>query len=62
MMFRGITGQEPPPHPDQRPLLHQADLPWFDLYDHDKGDLEASPVIAGVKTVKDIDLGLSFSS
>ncbi len=62
MMFRDITGQEPPPTPINARSYTQAGLPWFDLYDHDKGDLEASPVLAGVKTVKDIDLGHGFSS
>ena len=55
MMWRDITGEEPPPTPVSPRTYREAGLPWFDLYDEHMGDLPPSPELAGVKSVKQID-------
>ncbi|MDA0162206.1 hypothetical protein OM076_18180 [Solirubrobacter ginsenosidimutans] len=50
-----ITGEPLPPTPvDVRAYL-AAGLPWFDLYDDHLGDIGASGVLAGVKSVDELD-------
>lgn len=55
MMYREITGREPPSTPVTAKIYTEYEFPWFDLYDEEKGDLEASEVLAGVKSVKEKD-------
>lgn len=55
MVWRDITGEEPPPTPISARLYSEYGFPWFDLYDEGKGDIEGSDVLGGVKTIKDID-------
>jgi hypothetical protein len=60
MMWREITGEEPPPTPVTARTYTAHGLPWFDLYDDHLGDaqlddVEPSAELAGVKSVKDMD-------
>lgn len=60
MMYREITGKEPPRTPVSAKLYTQCGLPWFDLYDADKGDIEAADALAGVKSVQEMDTTKDF--
>lgn len=61
MVFRDITGMAPPPTPVSARLYTEYGLPWFDLYDQDQGDVEASEELAGVAPVGAIDLFHGFT-
>ncbi len=61
LTYREITGMEPPPTPISARLYTQYGLPWFDLYDQDQGDVEASEELAGVGSIKEMDLLNGFS-
>jgi hypothetical protein len=56
MAFREITGLEPPPTPVSAKTYTIWELPWYDLYDEDQGDLEASDTLKELKSVKETDL------
>jgi hypothetical protein len=60
MMYREITGIEPPPTPVTSKSYTQCGLPWFDLYDEDKGDLQPSDDLAKIKSIKEMDAGKGF--
>lgn len=55
MMYREITGQEPPPTPVTAHTYTQHGYPWFDLYDDHLGDIDAPDTLSGVKSVKEMD-------
>lgn len=57
--FRAITGEEPPPTPIDAKTYSDNGLPWFELYDEDRGDVGSSPDLIGVKTIaeRDAELG-----
>ena len=55
MMYRQITGMEPPPTPVTAKMYTQYGLPWFDLYDEGKGDVAPSKKLSKVKSVKEMD-------
>jgi hypothetical protein len=55
MMWREITGEEPPSTPVSARTYTEYGLPWFELYDEDRGDVAPSAELAGVKSIKDID-------
>jgi hypothetical protein len=55
MMYREITGKEPPPTPVTTKTYTKYGLPWFDLYDDKMGDISAPEVLNKVKTVKEMD-------
>ncbi len=61
MMFREITGMEPPPTPVSARQYTEAGLPWFDLYDEDKGDIPPSKVLQKVKSVRKMDQSKGFA-
>jgi hypothetical protein len=50
-----ITGEPLPPTPVDVRAYMAAGLPWFDLYDDHLGDIGASGVLAGVKSVDELD-------
>jgi len=54
-MFRQITGREPPPTPISARDYTAFGLPWFELYDEDKGDLDAAGKLKSIKSVKQTD-------
>ena len=62
LMYREITGQEPPPTPVTARTYAQYDLPWFDLYDDKLGDISAPEVLQKVKSVKEKDAEKGFTS
>lgn len=49
--WRAITGEVPPPTPVTTESYVKVGLPWFDLYDVDKGDLPTSDELAALKSV-----------
>jgi hypothetical protein len=61
MMYREITGQEPPATPVTAKLYTQYGLPWFDLYDDQMGDISAPADLKKVKTVKEMDKEKGFT-
>jgi hypothetical protein len=50
-----ITGEPVPSTPIDVRSYISADLPWFDLYDDHLGDIDPSGVLAGVKSVDELD-------
>jgi hypothetical protein len=55
MMFREITGKEPPATPVTAKTYAQYKLPWFDLYDDHMDDIQAPEALEKVKSVKEMD-------
>jgi hypothetical protein len=62
MMYREITGEEPPATPVSARSYAEHGYPWFALYDEGKGDVEGGEVLAGIASVKEKDAALGFSS
>jgi len=62
MMYREITGSEPPPTPVTAREYTRHGLPWFDLYDQEKSTLEESDILTGVKGAGEVDKNLGFQS
>ncbi len=62
MMFREITGQEPPATPVTARQYTEAGLPWFDLYDEHKGGVAGSDNFNGVKSIKEMDQHKGFQA
>jgi hypothetical protein len=62
MMYRQITGCEPPPTPVDAQTYTQHGYPWFDLYDEHLGDLAGSKILSDVKSVKQVDEQKGFES
>lgn len=62
MVWRDITGEEPPATPVSAELYTKHGFPWFELYDEDKGDIGASGKLGGVKTVKEMDKEKGFGT
>jgi len=60
MMYREITGSEPPPTPVTAREYAEHGLPWFDLYDQEKAAIEESDVLSGVKSTGEMDKELGF--
>ena len=50
--YRVITGEEPPPSPVSARDYAAAGLPWFELYDEDRGTLPDAPALARVEGVR----------
>lgn len=61
MMYREITGEEPPPTPVTAKTYAQHGYPWFDLYDEKKGDIAAPDNLKNVKSVKEMDTEKGFT-
>jgi hypothetical protein len=55
LMYREITGEEPPATPVSARTYTQCGLPWFGLYDEEAGDLEPAETLVGVKSVEEMD-------
>ena len=62
MMYRDITGLEPPATPVTAKTYAQYKLPWFDLYDESISDVAASSKLNRVKTVKEMDYQKGFGT
>ena len=61
MMYREITGKEPPSTPVSARTYTEYGLPWFDLYDEAKGDVTVSTELASVRSVKEKDQEHGFT-
>ena len=55
LMYREITGLEPPQTPVSAKMYTEYGFPWFDLYDENKKDIVPSKILSKVKTVKQKD-------
>jgi hypothetical protein len=60
MMYREITGKEPPVTPITAKTYAHYGFPWFDLYDETMSDRPASKILGQVKTVKEMDKEKGF--
>ena len=49
--YREITGEDPPPTPIDAAAYTKNGLPWFQLYDEERGDIEPSERLAGATTI-----------
>jgi len=54
-MYREITGRQAPPSPVDPRIYARHGYPWFEMYDEGCGDIPASAVLGGVKSVKEVD-------
>ncbi len=61
MLYREITGEEPPPTPVTAKLYAEHNFPWFDLYDERYDDIAAPDALKGVQSVKDMDAEKGFA-
>ncbi len=62
MVYREITGWEPPPTPVSAKMYTERGFPWFDLYDEEKGDVAPAENLKAVKSVKEIDKEKGFGT
>lgn len=62
MMYRDITGLEPPGTPVSAELYTQYGFPWFKLYDEGKQDLKPSETLKKVKSIKEMDKKKGFGA
>lgn len=62
MAYREITGHEPPPTPVSARTYTEYGMPWFELYDEEKGDVAPSGRLAKVKSVKQMDKKKGFGA
>ena len=53
--YEQITGEAPPPTPVDAATYTARGLPWFDLYDEERGDIEPSERLAGAATIAEGD-------
>jgi hypothetical protein len=61
-MWREITGEPPPETPVSARSYAESGLPWFELYDEEKGDIAPSEQLANVKSVTEFDAEKGFAS
>jgi hypothetical protein len=54
-MYKQITGEYPPDSQVSARHYTQYGYPWFDIYDEGVGHVAASPVLAEVKTIAELD-------
>jgi hypothetical protein len=60
MMFREITGEEPPLTPVSAQAYSEHGYKWFSLYDEKMPDLEPGKKLEKVKSVKEMDIQKGF--
>jgi hypothetical protein len=53
--YQQIASREPPPSPISAKTYTEYGLPWFDLYDEQKGDLPTSERLKGIKSIQEIE-------
>lgn len=61
MMYRDITGEEPPPTPISARSYVQMGLPWFDVYDEAMSYIQAPQVLGALKSIKELDQAQGFA-
>lgn len=55
LVWRAITGENAPPSPISAETYTACGLPWFELYDEHKGDIPPSEILAGVRSVSELE-------
>jgi hypothetical protein len=60
--YAQVTGRKPPLTPISVETYLERGLPWFDLYDEERGDVVAPNAFKGVKSVESIDAARSAES
>ena len=60
-LYEQITGEKPPRSPVTAQHYAAKGWPWYELWDQEMGDVPASPVLSGVKTVGQKDESHGFS-
>ncbi len=60
MLYEQITGRKAPDTPVTARTYAEHGYPWYDLYDEHLGDVDPSDVLAGVKSVKEVDAERGF--
>lgn len=53
--YRALTGEEPPPTPITAESYVEFGLPWFEIYDEDRGDVTPGDRLARVESVRERD-------
>lgn len=61
LQFFDITGEKPPPSPVDAAAYTRAGLPWFKLYDDDRGDIPKSVRLAQARTIRERDAELGIN-
>lgn len=61
MMFRELTGKEPPTTPITAKLYGKYGYPWYDLYDEHMEDIQAPGILKQVQSIKEIDAAKGFA-
>jgi hypothetical protein len=61
LQYEAITGQPAPHSPVSARTYSEYGLPWFELYDEEKGSLTAPPKLAGVESIDRIDAKKGFT-
>jgi hypothetical protein len=51
--YRNMTGQDPPATPINAKSYAEKGLPWFDLYDEEKGDITGGEPLTTVKSIQE---------
>lgn len=54
-LWREITGEAAPPTPVSAKSYTSSGLPWFELYDEHAATVDPTDVLAGVKSIKELD-------
>jgi len=62
MMYREITGLEPPTTPVTAETYAKHNLPWFDVYDEAMSDIAPSPELSKIKSIKEVDAKKGFTA
>ena len=62
MMYREITGLEPPATPVTAETYAKHNLPWFNVYDETMSDIAPSPELSRVKSIKEMDAEKGFAA
>ncbi|HEV2800400.1 MAG TPA: hypothetical protein VGW12_07885 [Pyrinomonadaceae bacterium] len=55
VQYEQITGHMPPPPPISAQIYAEHRLPWFDLYDEDRGDVAPAEELKSAKTISQLD-------
>ena len=53
--YRELTGREPPPSPVGAKTYTESGLPWFELYDEHKPQIQPATPLTGVRSIREID-------
>ncbi len=51
--YRNITGKDPPATPINVKRYAEKGLPWFDLYDEDKGDIIGGKPLTTIQSIRE---------